>query len=351
VHVHGPGAAQARRGAGARGREERIEARPASPAEEAAWDDLVQATGRAHILQTKGWAQAKELTGWHARRFVLEGAGLAQVLERRLPFGIVLAYCARGPLVPDADLPAAISALRRALTRCAALLCDPEVPPSGELVDRLAAEADTRPAPVYVQPGRTLILDPSREPDELLGAMRKKTRQYIHKAERAGVASAETDDLPRFHRLLRIVGERDGFAVRSLAYFEQLRAGLGDRLHTLIATVAGDDVGALMLARMGDRAWELYGGWSGTHAEDRPFYLLKWRAILRMRQLGVRRYDMYGLTERGSEDDPLHGVEQFKLGFGGEIASFIGALETPVTPVLFPLWVIAGRSRLAASAS
>ena len=105
-----------------------------------------------------------------------------------------------------------------------------------------------------------------------------------------------------------------------------------------------------MLARMGDRAWELYGGWSGTHGEDRPFYLLKWRAIRLMAGLGVRRYDMWGLTE-GAADDPLAGVENFKLGFGGEVVEWIGALETPVVPWLFPLWQLAGRRRLARAAA
>ncbi|MDE3112699.1 MAG: peptidoglycan bridge formation glycyltransferase FemA/FemB family protein [Chloroflexota bacterium] len=354
MHLHrarAPGGAEDRGAGGGRGGRDRIEARPASAADDAAWDDLVLATSRGHFLQTRGWALAKSLTGWTARRFVIDGGGAAQVLVKTLPLGITLAYCPRGPLVADEALPDAIVALRRALGRagrCAALLCDPEAPPSlrGPL-----ARAGVAVAPVHVQPGRTLILDPSREPEELLGAMRKKTRQYIHKAERAGVATEETTDLARFHRLLRVVGERDGFAIHSLAYLERLRDGLGDGLHTLMATVGGEDVGGLMLARMRDRAWELYGGWSGTHAEDRPFYLLKWRALQRMRQLGVTRYDMWGLTERGSEDDALAGVEQFKLGFGGEVVEFVGALETPVDRALFPLWQLVGRSRLARAAT
>jgi lipid II:glycine glycyltransferase (peptidoglycan interpeptide bridge formation enzyme) len=233
--------------------------------------------------------------------------------------------------------------------RCAALLCDPEIPPSDDLWRSLAAKG-VRRAPVFVQPRRTLLLDPQQDPEAMLAAMRKKTRQYIRKAERAGVATEETTDLARFHRLLRIVGERDRFAVRSLEYLERLGSGLGDRLVVLLATAGGEDVGGLMLARMGDRAWELYGGWSGTHAEDRPFYLLKWRAIRRMAQLGVRRYDMWGLTEGGA-DDPLAGVENFKLGFGGEVVEWIGALETPVTRWLFPLWQLAGRRRLARAAA
>lgn len=284
---------------------------------------------------------------------MLDAGGVAQVLEKVLPLGITMAYCGRGPLVADGALPDAVAAVRRELARggrCAAFLCDPEAAPADDLT-RALGRAGATPAPVHVQPRRTLILDPSRDPEELLAAMKKKTRQYVHKAERAGVLTEETGDLARFHRLLRGVGERDRFAVRSLEYLERLRAGLGEGLHVMMATVGGEDVGGLMLARMADRAWELYGGWSGTHAEERPFYLLKWRALQRMRQLGVVRYDMYGLSERGGEDDPLHGVEQFKLGFGGEVVEFIGALETPVTRPLYPLWQLLGRRRLAASAA
>jgi lipid II:glycine glycyltransferase (peptidoglycan interpeptide bridge formation enzyme) len=181
--------------------------------------------------------------------------------------------------------------------------------------------------------------------------MRKKTRQYIRKAERAGVVTEETDDLERFHRVLRIVGERDRFAVHSLEYMERLKAGFGDRLHVLMARVGSEDVGALMLVRMAERAWELYGGWSGTHAEERPFYLLKWRAIQRMRQLGVQRYDMWGLADTDDPKDPMHGVTEFKLGFGGDVVEWIGALETPVTRWLYPVWQLFGRRRLARAAA
>ena len=273
------------------------------------------------------------------------------LLKEDLPAGLSVAYAPRGPLVPESGIADAIAALRGALggRRCAALLCDPEAAASDDLWRALARHG-VRRAPVFVQPRRTLLVDPSQDPEAMLAAMRKKTRQYIRKAERAGVATEETADLARFHRLLQVVGKRDRFAIRSLEYLERLRAGLGDRLHVLLATAGGEDVGALMLARMGDRAWELYGGWSGTHAEDRPFYLLKWRAIRRMAQLGVRRYDMWGLTE-GAADDPLAGVENFKLGFGGEVVEWIGALETPVVPWLFPLWQLAGRRRLARAAA
>ena len=57
---------------------------------------------------------------------------------------------------------------------------------------------------------------------------------------------------------------------------------------------------------LGDRAWELYGGWSGAHGESRPFYLLKWRSLMAMQQRGVVRYDMWGLSEHEGDELPIH---------------------------------------------
>ncbi|HUG05243.1 MAG TPA: peptidoglycan bridge formation glycyltransferase FemA/FemB family protein [Candidatus Limnocylindria bacterium] len=280
---------------------------------------------------------------------MLDG-GVVQVLLKSLPLGLSVAYAPRGPLVAPEHLAEAVAAVRTALAseRCASLLCDPEAPDDPALRATLT-RAGVRASPVFVQPRRTLLMDLSRENDALLAAMRKKTRQYIHKAERAGVVTEETGDLDRFLKVLGAVAERDRFATHSRDYFERLLAAFGDRAHVMLARVGEEDAGALLLVRMADRAWELYGGWSGAHAEARPFYLLKWRAMLRMRQLGVRRYDMCGLAE--GADDPLAGVENFKLGFGGEVTTWIGALETPVRPILYPLWQLAARRRLARSAA
>ena len=305
------------------------------------------------------------------RRFIFGEDGVAQVLLRPLPLGLVAAYVPRGPLVANADVTAAIVALRDALKseRCTSLLCDPEVPADALTPDALVS-ARIAAAPVHVQPTRTLLMDLSLDPEAMLAAMRKKTRQYIRKAERAGVVTEETADVGRFYDVLRRVADRERFGIHDLAYFERLRDAFGERAHFQIARVGKEDAGALLVVRMADRAWELFGGWSGHHSEERPFYLLKWRSFMRMKELGVTRYDMWGLAERppgprrpeqpqGGEGSgvraregfarpsDLEGVENFKLGFGGEVVSWIGALETPVTPGLFPLWQLVGRRRLA----
>ena len=327
-----------------------MRARPATADETREWHRLMQETGRPHLLQSTGWADVKSATGWRAERYVLEDegarAGCVQVLRKRLVRGVHVTYAPRGPLVDDARLPQAIVALRKALGRgmTVSLLCDPEAAESEALAKALADEGIRR-SPVYVQPRRTLLMDLTQDAETMLGAMRKKTRQYIHKAERDGVVTEKTTDLARFHRVLRTVAERDRFGIHDLSYFASLVEAFGEALHLRMARVDGDDVGALLVIRIGDRAWELFGGWSGEHSEKRPFYLLKWHSLMQMKELGVRRYDMWGLAE----GDELSGVENFKLGFGGQVTPWIGALETAVTPFLFPLWRFGARRRLAAA--
>ncbi|HEV2249867.1 MAG TPA: peptidoglycan bridge formation glycyltransferase FemA/FemB family protein, partial [Candidatus Limnocylindria bacterium] len=259
----------------------------------------MRATGRGHLLQSAGWADVKRGDGWAVRRFTIDDgprrAGVAQVLLKRGPAGISLAYAPRGPLVAAADLADAARALASALAdgRCAGLLIDPELPPSPDLLAALA-RTGTRPAGVFVQPRRTLLMDLRKTPEELLAAMRKKTRQYIHKAEREGVITEETRDVDRFVAVLAKVAARDRFAIRSRAYFERILDAFGEAAQLTISRVGGEDDGAMLAVRIGDRAWELYGGWSGAHGESRPFYLLKWRSLMGMKQRGVARYDMWG---------------------------------------------------------
>ena len=313
----------------------------------------MRATGRAHLLQSAGWSEVKAATGWVPRRFVLEDgarqAGVVQVLLKPLPLGLTLAYAPRGPLVAEGDVPAAVAAIAAALgsEKCAGLLVDPEVAPSTELEQALA-RSGAHPAGVFVQPRRTLLMDLRVELEALLAGMRKKTRQYIHKAEREGVVTEETRDIDRFLAVLTKVAARDRFAVHDRGYFERILAAFGDDAHLTMSRVGGEDDGALLAVQIGDRAWELYGGWSGAHGESRPFYLLKWRSLMGMKQRGIVRYDMWGLSDH--EGDELAGIENFKLGFGGEVATWIGAFDRPVVAPLYPLWRVAGRRRLAAAA-
>ena len=328
-----------------------LRARAATPGEDARWDELLATLGRPHILQSRDWAEVKRAGGWEARRIVVERkdaiVGAAQVLLKGIALGQRYAYAPRGPVVTESALVADVALeVARALapSRAAALLFDPEIPEDERLATALR-RAGCLPGRFPVQPRRTLVVDLTRDPDTLLAEMRKKTRQYIRKAERDGVTTEESDDIAAFYEVQRRVAARVGFGIHERAYFETLWRVFAPtaRAHLFFARFAGAPVAAVLLLRWGDTAWEMFGGPTGEHADARPFYLLKWRAMLRLRQLGVRSYDMWGLAESGRDDDPLSGVENFKTGFGGEPRTYLGAWEAPTREALFLLWRFASR--------
>ena len=60
-----------------------MRASPATDADVRGWDELVNETGRPHLLQSLAWAQVKAATNWDVRRFLLtDEIGRASCRER-----------------------------------------------------------------------------------------------------------------------------------------------------------------------------------------------------------------------------------------------------------------------------
>jgi len=108
--------------------------------------------------------------------------------------------------------------------------------------------------------------------------------------------------------------------------------------HILIAEYQGEAVAALVLLIFRDKAWYMYGMSSSQHREKMPNYLLHWRAIQFLRQIGIKEYDLWGAPDYFEETDPMFGVYRFKVGFGGETIQHIGAWDFVMNPVKYRLY-------------
>ena len=332
---------------------------PAAARDAQAWDAFVAAADLGSYLQLSGWAQVKAVNGWSAVRIEERDAPAgrvgAQVLVRRpapLPWGF--AYAPRGPVATTwtpASIQAFTAALRRDLPKSAGRVShvriDPEIQADGPhdrdgARRRALRDAGWRAA-TPIQPNSTRIIDLRADEETLQADMRKKWRQYVNRARKAGirVVDAEGDRLGDFYRIYRDTAERAGFLIRTEAAYRDVwdafRPGGNARL-LFAETADGEPQATLFLVRAGPRVVEPYGGMTQAGAESRANYLLKWEAIRSSRERGATSYDLWGLATGG--------IAHFKTGFGGREVHYIGAWDLVLDPLGRMTYETAQRGRV-----
>ena len=322
------------------------------------WDRFVTEHPDSHILQVSQWGALKARFRWEVARLGLTQAGQmgagAQVLYRQLPSALGrLAYVPKGPLV-DWIAEEQVKALLDALDQAAeargaiALTIEPNLPDEEIHRERLRA-LDFSPSTFgAVQPRRTLVVDLSPDEDDVLMAMKSKTRYNVRLAGRKGVTvrPASEDDLPTFIELMETTAERGEFGIHDPGYYEAAYRLFVPRdwARLLLAEVEGETVAALMVFALPPRSWYFYGASGEAHREKMPTYLLQWEAMRWAKSRGCTTYDLWGVPDEEREkleaefterSDGLWGVYRFKRGFGGDLVRSVGAWDRVYAPLRY----------------
>lgn len=333
-------------------------------ADASTWDRTLLALPNPHILQSRAWGEFKARHGWRATRLLFHEGGrtvaAASVLERRLSrLPVSVLYVPKGPALDwsDANLTEKVLTELESLARrrrALMLKIDPDVyyaddapafcsrPANAPQVARLLAARGWRVSDEQVQFRNTLLLDLTRSEEELLAAMKPKTRYNLRLAMRRGVTVRQgtVAELEIFYRLYAETARRDGFPIRPPDYYHDAWGSFLKAGHALVllAEVEGEVVAGLLLFLLGPTAWYMYGASADRHRERMPNYLLQWEAIRRARALGCTLYDLWGAPDTLAESDPMWGVMRFKLGLGGQLARGLGAWDFPVSRVGYGLY-------------
>lgn len=335
------------------------------------WNATIAELPNPHLLQTWEWGEVKAQFGWQPFHRVWHAEGqvvaAALVLEREVKFagfapGLRMHYTPKGPLLlswGDADLRQRVlkDLESFARQRSAFLLkMDPDVvvgigePGSEqdqagqiglELVDQLSAEG-WRFSDEQIQFRNTVVLSLEKSEDELLMAMKSKTRYNVRLATRKGVTVRHggLDDLELLYAMYAETAIRDGFTIRSKAYYLAVwQTFLGSQMLTpLIAEVEGQAVAGLLLFTFGGVSWYIYGMSTDEYRNWMPTYLIQWEAIRLAKQKKCQVYDLWGAPNEFEPDDSLWGVYRFKKGLGGNVVRTIGAWDLPLRPWVFKLY-------------
>jgi lipid II:glycine glycyltransferase (peptidoglycan interpeptide bridge formation enzyme) len=322
----------------------------------AEWQSFLKKQSDVHLLQTGEWGELKSAFGWKPVRLVLDDKNGAQILFRRLPFGLTLGYMPK-PVFSDR-----LSAISDQCWNEVDFICkkyhavflkiEPDVWDSNFILHRSSFILGKH----NIQPPRTFVLNIKDTEDVILARMKQKCRYNIRLAEKKAVTVRAWDDIEGFYAMIQVTGGRDGFGVHSHDYYRrayELFYPTGT-CELLVAEFEGKPLAALMVFAHGRRAWYVYGASNDEERNRMPTYLLQWEAIRWAKARGCEEYDLWGVPDESedvleanfeSRHDGLWGVYRFKRGFGGELKRAAQAYDRVYNPLLykFYLWRMAGR--------
>ena len=329
--------------------------RPASPADQPAWQALLERTASGDFLHDWAWGAVAALDGQPQRRYVAEEEGqivaLVAAQERRLPLGRSFWYVPHGPVLDYGDARAAerVRAVVIGLgevgrsNRVVAAKLEPRVEagsPEASLFSRL------RPDPRPVQVGQTRLVELTDD-ETLLASFDKDTRYAVRRSQREGVevravtAASDTAAIDALHELVLDTQRRAGFPRPALDRYRIAWHGLAGagRASILEARRGAELLASGMLVLEGDRSFYLFASSRREEPGETKHYasyLLQWEMMRRARELGSRTHDLWGIAPEGSgPEHAWHGVGLFKKGFGGRAVRWAGTWDVVIDPTVY----------------
>jgi lipid II:glycine glycyltransferase (peptidoglycan interpeptide bridge formation enzyme) len=332
--------------------------------------ELEDLDGNRALLQSGFWGAFRQRLGWRARAFrctYRQGEFRLLVLIRRFGPGMELAYVPHGPELSEPVVEAErflldlAEALRPHLGRSLLLRYDPPwgVEGLGNSPLPLKSFGGLYKAAMDVQPPSTVVLDLAAGEEQLLAAMKSKTRYNVRLAAKKGVeisiipAEQLEAALSEWYSLYEKTARRDRITLHSEGYYKRLFSLAGSygvgapELFLLTARHEGELLAGIIVAVKGGGAWYLYGASSDRKRNLMPSYGLQWRAIRLARERGCRFYDLFGIPPGDDPRHPMHGLFRFKTGFGGRVVNRPGCYDVALRPLLYRLYRSAEKLRSA----
>jgi lipid II:glycine glycyltransferase (peptidoglycan interpeptide bridge formation enzyme) len=342
-----------------------ITVRPATPADEGAWQAFLAACAFGDFLHDWAWADVAAFDGQPQRRFVAEEDGqlvaIAAAQARPLPLGRSFWYVPRGPVLdyghPRAGerLRAVAIGLREAARRAGAIAVKLE--PRLEL-----ASAPTHlfrrlhHDPRTLQVGQTRLVELA-EDEAMLAGFDKDTRYAVRRAEREGVAVSRVDDaadtraIDDLHALVLETQARAGFPRPPLERYRTAWHGLAGAGRASIFEARHDErlLASGMLVIEGDRSFYLFAGsLREEKGETKRYasYALQWAMLRHARDAGVRVHDLWGIApEDAGPEHQWYGVGLFKKGFGGRAVTWAGTWDVVADQTWYRMRAVIGSGK------
>lgn len=285
-----------------------------------------------NFTQSKSWAKANKLMG---HRVVVEkldnGNNLVMIIKNakrgrylEIPGGPLIDWTSESEI-----REARAHMLQTAkVARCAFVRFRPQLLDSEEN-RRILTKLGARKSPMHLAAEHTVIIDLESDLDVLLANMRRQTRYEVRRADKLNikVESNNSEELfKEFHKVQSLTAARQHFVPPDQKTLFAEREAFGDKAKIYVArTAEGEPIAYGLILIDGDEA-EYYEAASTDLNRKLPgAYALQWQVMKDLKEMGIKRYNLWGIAP---PDQPHHryaGVTTFKTGFGGEVVTYVPA--------------------------
>jgi peptidoglycan pentaglycine glycine transferase (the first glycine) len=320
------------------------------------WDDFVVSAPDGHHEQTSLWGQVRAHYGWKIARFTLKEQGriIAGAQAQLRPIGRFghVAYITYGPCInteEDLVVQICLTELKRFLRGLGVIYAAIGLSYNAhDLANKMQASGFLRKPhqfhPHFLE--TTLVIDLTKQPEEILTGMRSSTRRNIRYAMKKGITVVEgtTRDIGTFRELMLALCERRGITPNPAQadFFQQLWNIFKPRgwIKLFIAMYRQEPVSAAIAFPFKEwfRVWKV--GWSGEYGHLKPNDAMWWEMIQYAQRTGHKYFDFVEIDPSQVRAGFSGNVTSFKLGFGGEIKVLPGAYCYFSNPLV--RWVLRG---------
>lgn len=315
------------------------------------WNEVVEQFSEANFLQSPEWGKVNNLVGHQVIiktgpnyycQMIIKNAKRGRYLE--IPGGPLLDW-------DDQELVSQVFAEIQTIAKehkCVFVRLRPQLKNTPENMLKLR-KVGTKDAPMHLHAEHTVILDLTKSEDELLKDMRRQTRYEVRRSVKLGieVSWSNTEEVfQEFHTVQTETAMRQHFVPPDLKMLLAEREAFGQNARLYVAkTSEGDAVAYGLILISGHEAEYFEAASTELNYKLPGAYALQWQVIRDLRQLGVQRYNLWGIAPHGAKNHRYSGVTVFKTGFGGEVVEFVPAQDIVINGTRYLLDLVVEKAR------
>jgi peptidoglycan pentaglycine glycine transferase (the first glycine) len=183
----------------------------------------------------------------------------------------------------------------------------------------------------------TWVLDLDQTLADILSKMRKTTRYEINRATKLGVTVESYSDpskLKDFYTIYRDTIDRQHWTGYSEKYLlHQFQTFVEDQQAKLfLAKYQEQYIAGAIFIYYGDTCYYHYAGSLTAFKKIPAPYLLQWENIKYAKEMGLKKYNFWGIAPEDKLNHPWQGLSFFKMGFGGDAKRWLETRDIPVSP-------------------